>query len=140
MLDKNVIKHMFRNRFKQLPKEFKLILFRNPKEFLDFKLEKVNPIHKINIWGLPKKQYRKDNTNKLYKVGKIIINSFIPFMPIGILKISLADVNLFEYIFYAYISYMSFNIGMFLGENTHDRLLFSDAKRFFYRSWRYICQ
>lgn len=140
MLDKNIIKGKLRNKFKELPKEFKLILFRNPKEFLHFNLEKVNPNHKLIIWGLPKKKYRKDNTNKLYQVGKIFIKSFIPFMPIGILKISLSDITLIEYILYAYISYMSFNMGMFLGEYTNDRLLFSDTKRFFYRSWSNICQ
>jgi hypothetical protein len=132
-MDKKHFKWILTRKFKELPKEFKLILFRNPNEFIKFDLERINPTHKIILWGLPKRKYRKDGTNKIYQVGRILIESFIPFIPMGILNITLSNTQLVDYILYALISYMSFNIGMFLGESKNDRLLFYNVKWLFYR-------
>jgi len=70
---------LFKDKFKQLSdKDFKLILYRNPFEFVWFQLEYVNPNHKINIYGIPKRKLRKENYLKYYKVGRIILSAYLP--------------------------------------------------------------
>lgn len=55
----------------KLPKDSILILFRNPKEFRYFEIEKINPNHKLILWGKLKKKYIK-TSNKIM-IGKIIL-------------------------------------------------------------------
>ena len=66
-------KSYLRKKIPYLPKYAKFIFFRNPKEFIWFILEPVNPSHKIIVWGKLKKKKCKYKHNHFIKVGKIII-------------------------------------------------------------------
>jgi len=68
-------KEIIRKKIKNIPNNAKIILYRNPKEFSYFNLEKINPTHKIQIWGKLKKKHRKGN-NLYINAGKILIPSF----------------------------------------------------------------
>ncbi|GAG77575.1 unnamed protein product, partial [marine sediment metagenome] len=63
-----------------------IVLYRNPKEFNYFIEEKINPDHKILIWGRLKKKYRRGGA--LYiQAGRIIL----PCVFISIFSIQFAS-------------------------------------------------
>lgn len=61
--------NIFKNWFK-LPKQSKLIYYKNPNEFTTFNLERVNPDHIGIIWGLKKKR-------NPVQIGKVLIPSIL---------------------------------------------------------------
>lgn len=57
----------------------KFIQFRNLKEFNYFQIERVNPNHRIILYGKLKRKYANDGySNKIIKAGEIIL--FISFI------------------------------------------------------------
>jgi hypothetical protein len=101
-MDKEYNKWLFKKKFKYLPKDFKLILYRNPKEFIWFYLERVNPNHIIDIFGLPKKKNRKDGTLKYYRVGKIILSLYA-----GTLSFTFITEYIYLFLYYTSIIYLT---------------------------------
>lgn len=101
-MDKEYNKYLFRKKFKYLPNDFKLILYRNPKEFIWFYLERVNPNHIIDIFGLPKKKNRKDGTLKYYRVGKIILSLYA-----GGLSYTFINEYIYLFLYYTSIIYLT---------------------------------
>jgi len=70
----NKEKHIYRiKKLFGLPDNAKFILFRNLNEFNYFELERINPNHKIILWGQLKKKHRY--CKNAYKIvcGKIKI-------------------------------------------------------------------
>jgi hypothetical protein len=63
--------HKLKERF-GLPDRSKVIFFRNPDEFRRIELERVNPTHKILMYGYLKRKYH--NRNRI-KIGKIYLPS-----------------------------------------------------------------
>lgn len=60
-----------------LPDKSKVIFFRNPDEFRRIELERINPTHKIIMYGYLKRRY----TNKSrIKMGKIYLPSYSAFI------------------------------------------------------------
>lgn len=68
MNDKEFIKNKY-----NLPDNAKLSLYRNTKEFKYFQLERINPNHKILLWGILKKKYRKTKFTSRVLAGRIQI-------------------------------------------------------------------
>lgn len=101
-MDKEYNKWLFKKKFKYLPSDFKLILYRNPKEFIWFYLERVNPNHIIDIFGLPKKKNRKDGTLKYYRVGKIILSVYA-----GFFSFTFINEYIFLFLYYTSIIYLT---------------------------------
>lgn len=106
-MDKEYEKRKFRQKFKYLPEDFKLILYRNPKEFIWFYLERVNPNHIISIFGIPKRKHRKDGKLKYYRVGKIILPCYA-----GLLSLSFIQEYVFVFLYYTSVVYLTLS---FLG-------------------------
>ena len=71
-MNKKHYSEKYRYLFK-LPNNAKFVFFRHPKEFSRIDLEKINPNHKIIMWGLLRKKYAK--CKPVYKImmGKINI-------------------------------------------------------------------
>jgi len=111
-MDKLKWKKKFKDKFTELKKDFELLLFRNPKEFIHFNLEFVNPTHKVNIYGIPKKKYRRDNYVKQYLIGKIFFKSFMP-----IFYICMINDFLLKMFYYSVISYLFFCLIVFICDN-----------------------
>lgn len=64
-----------------LPKNSKIIFYRNPKEFSYIELERINPNHKMMMWGILRNKYRKDKPLSKIRLGKITV----PYSIIAIL-------------------------------------------------------
>lgn len=80
----------------RMPDNATIILFRNPKEFTSFVLERINPNHKILVWGKLKKKYR--HGSHYIRMGKILIPSFfLMFLNLSYL------INLLPIILYSFI-------------------------------------
>lgn len=59
-----------------------LVQHRNLKEFRHFIIERINPNHKIKLYGLFKKKYVKSGcNNRIINVGEIIISIGILLFP-----------------------------------------------------------
>ena len=57
-----------------LPAENTFIQHRNLNEFRDFEIERINPNHRIILWGKLKSPYIHDSHyNKVVKVGEILL-------------------------------------------------------------------
>jgi len=68
--------HKIKERF-GLPDNSKLIFFRNPEEFRRIELERINPNHKIIMYGYLKRKFH--NRNRI-KIGKIYLPSYPMFV------------------------------------------------------------
>ena len=68
----------------ELPENAKIILFRNPNEFNHFQVEKINPTHKMILYGQLKKKYRHCRKAYYIMCGKIRI-PFIMFVDMAFL-------------------------------------------------------
>jgi len=69
-------KHIFRGILdnNDLPHENVFVQHRNLKEFKSFFIERINPNHRIELYGLLKRSRVKDNRfNKTIKVGEILL-------------------------------------------------------------------
>lgn len=78
------MKYSDKDKFRQendIPDDATLMLFRNPNEFKYFIKERINPNHKIIIWGFLKKKYRR--TAKFIQVGKIFLPLLL-FIPVDL--------------------------------------------------------
>jgi hypothetical protein len=71
-MNKNYYVNKFRYKFK-LPKTAQFIFFRNPKEFSYTEIERINPDHKLIIWGILRRKYRHCKKAYKIKLGKINI-------------------------------------------------------------------
>lgn len=96
--------------------KYRFIKYRNLKEFSYILFEKLNPNHIIQVWGLPKKKYRKTNYVYYIKVGKILIECFVPFFSMNLFN----NISIQNYIFglffsFSCISYFMFIIDIFEG-------------------------
>jgi hypothetical protein len=68
-----------------IPENAHFIQHRNLNEFKYFKTEKINPTHKIFLYGSLKNNHKKKDTSKSFiKVGEIIISSIATFCNIRI--------------------------------------------------------
>lgn len=119
-MNKEYWKNQFKQKFKWLPNEFKLICYRNPNEFIWFNLERVNPNHIINILGIPKKKYRKGCKLKYYRVGKIILCIYAPLLSFSFISEYIIAFLYYTSIFYLTICFMCNILEM---ENRHLCLL-----------------
>jgi hypothetical protein len=64
----------------KLPNDIKVVFFRNPSEFKHIEIERINPTHKIIIYGTLKRKYSNKNRIKLGKIylpSKSLLLSFI---------------------------------------------------------------
>ena len=85
----------------KLPYNNIFMQFRNLKEFKSFNIERVNPNHKIILYGNLKRKFVKDgNNNRIIKVGEILLC----FMPIFTIQTSLL---IYMYSFIAYLFFLS---------------------------------
>ena len=58
------------------------IQYRNLKEFRKFEIERINPTHKIKLYGILKRKHIKDgHRNKMINVGEIIISIGLLIIP-----------------------------------------------------------
>lgn len=57
----------------KLPTNANITLFRNPKEFSYIEQEKINPTHRIILWGLLRKKYCHSKPTYKIKMGKVRI-------------------------------------------------------------------
>lgn len=57
----------------KLPKNSTITLYRHPKEFSHFEIEKINPTHKLIIWGLLRKKYVNSKPTYKIKCGRVSI-------------------------------------------------------------------
>ena len=81
----------------KLSSKNKFIQHRNLKEFKYFEIERINPNHRIFLYGRLKKQYAKHKGSlHLIKVGEIIIYSSLFLLPCD---------NIFTVIFVNFILY-----------------------------------
>jgi len=71
-MNKDYYTKKFKYLFK-LPKNSRIAFFRHPKEFSFILLEKINPEHKIIMWGMLRKKYRHCKQAYMIKMGKIKI-------------------------------------------------------------------
>lgn len=68
----------YKNHIPNDKNKIKFIQHRNLKEFSFFLVERINPNHKIFVFGKLRKKFVKDNNfNKYIRVGEIIIYSTI---------------------------------------------------------------
>lgn len=75
--------HKLKEKF-NLPNDSKFCFYRNPKDFIYFNLERVNPEHRIIIWGKPKRKIVKHkNIKSLLRVGRIKIPILLFFNRVG---------------------------------------------------------
>lgn len=65
---KNIYRHIIKNF--NLPRKNHFIQYRNLKEFRNFEIERINPTHKILLYG----KLKNKKCNSLIRVGEIIIN------------------------------------------------------------------
>ena len=73
------------DKFKLKHQNISFIQHRNLKEFKYFNIEKVNPTHRIILYGsLKNNNKKKETTKSLLKVGEIIIGMFTFFININI--------------------------------------------------------
>ena len=75
-MNKQYWNHKLKYLFK-LPKNAVIMYFRNPNEFNYFELERINPNHKIIIWGQLKKKNRYCKQAYKIRMGKIKIPFFM---------------------------------------------------------------
>jgi len=62
-----------------LPYNSKIIKFRNLNEFKRFEIERINPNHVINLYGILKNNSKKKNVCKIIYCGRILIPSLLLF-------------------------------------------------------------
>jgi len=67
-----------------LPENAKVVFFRNPKEFNRFDIERINPNHKIILWGQLKKKHRYCKNAYKIMCGKIRIPLILILDSVGI--------------------------------------------------------
>lgn len=72
-----------------LPKNSHFIQHRNLNEFKYFNIERINPTHKIFVYGTLKNNNKKKQTSKsLIKVGEIIIGSIFTLFNFNLLLVN----------------------------------------------------
>ncbi len=87
--------------------------YRNLKEFRYFLLERINPTHKITLYGRLKHKYVKDNHyNKFINVGEIFIYSIL---------LLLFDINII-FFWFAMLSLTVFCVQICLYNNPYEVL------------------
>lgn len=69
-MDKEKWNHKIITKF-GLPKNANIVYFRNPKEFCNISIERINPNHKILMWGTLKRKLRKCKNISKIRLGKI---------------------------------------------------------------------
>lgn len=114
------------------PEKINFIQYRNLKEFKYFSIERINPNHKIILFGKLKKHRYKNNYPKgLVKVGEIIIpciTLFLNFnMIIEYINIICLMFNLF--FFSSIIFYICNDINIW-------RVIYVNWYRRFFRGWK----
>lgn len=83
-----------------LPFNNVFVQHRNLKEFRSFGIEKVNPNHRIILYGKLRKNYIKDNhPNKIIRVGEILLAFTFPFTNNELLFTSLISFHMFYTLF-----------------------------------------
>ena len=86
-------KHIFRRILDKnsLPHENVFMQYRNLKEFKSFFIERINPTHRIELYGRLKRSNVKDNNfNKAIKAGEILIcMGFLMFAKTWLLNVSI---------------------------------------------------
>ena len=102
-MDKKQVKifHEILDKFKLPYKNIIFIQHRNLKEFKYFNIERINPTHRIILYGsLKNNNKKKETTKQLLKVGEIIIGIFTFFIQINMV---IQYINLITIIFSMYL-------------------------------------
>jgi hypothetical protein len=112
----NVIFAKICDKFK-LPYKNTFIQHRNLKEFRYFFIERVNPTHRILLYGKLKKNYINDNyPNKIIKVGEILLSYSLCLIDTHnpIFKFMLLFCGFYAQTFIFYTYFFKVNFGEFV--------------------------
>jgi hypothetical protein len=114
-----------------LPSNAHFIQHRNLNEFKYFNIEKINPTHRIFVYGTLKNNNKKKETSKsLIKVGEIIITSIGTIINIKLFYSNIDFICIcFSMFFFAcFIFYWFANINLLRG-------IYDNWHRRFFRGW-----
>ena len=67
----------------KIPKTAKYIFYRNPEECSYLEVERINPNHRMVIWGILRSKYRKYKPVNKIKIGRIIVPMLILGIQLG---------------------------------------------------------
>ncbi len=76
-MDKKKIIHLFKKRFKDIPKGSKFTIYNNPNQCCYLNLERVNPTHIGIIWGLRTRKLRKTKGSNFIKIAKVTFGNIL---------------------------------------------------------------
>lgn len=79
-----------------LPRKNTFVQFRNLNEFKYFKIEKINPTHRILLYG----KLKNDKSKKFIKVGEILIGEIVLTLNVNLILSNINSICLFINIFF----------------------------------------